>query len=75
MQSFIGTIVSVATKNTVKVEVPYSFRHPKYLKVLKRTTNLLAHNEIEGLKIGQKVRIIKSRPYSKNKHFKVTEII
>ncbi len=75
MQTFNGTIVSVSMKDTVKVEIPYSFRHPKYLKVLKRKTNLLAHTEMEGLKIGDKVKIVKTKPYSKNKHFKVTEVI
>lgn len=75
MQTFTGTIVSTKMKNTVAVEVPYTVRHPKYHKILKRTTKLLAHNEIEGLKVGQKVNIVKTKPYSKNTHFKVVEAI
>ncbi|MBI3888024.1 30S ribosomal protein S17 [Candidatus Microgenomates bacterium] len=75
MQTFKGTVVAVKTLNTVKVAVEYIYRHPKYKKILKRTTKLLAHNELEGLKGGDLVEIIKSKPYSKLKHFKVVKKI
>ncbi len=73
MQVFEGIITSAKTLNTIAVEVLYFAKHPKYKKVLKRTTNLLAHNEIEGLKEGDKVEIVSSKPYSKLKHFKVSK--
>ncbi len=73
MQTFIGTVTSIKMKNTLAVVVPYSEKHPKYLKVIQRKTNLLVHSDIEGIKEGDKVRIVKSRPYSKLKHFKVLE--
>lgn len=75
MQRFIGTIVSNSTKDTVKVEIPYSVRHPKYQKIMKRKTKLLVHNELPDLKVGDKVEILKSQPYSKMKHFKVAKKI
>lgn len=75
MQTFEATVVSNKTTQTVTVTTDYIFRHPKYKKILKRTTKLAAHNDIPDIKIGDKVRLIKSRPYSKTKHFKVTEII
>ena len=75
MQKFKGTIVTLSSKDTVKVAISYSIRHPKYQKVMKKTTNLLVHNEMEGLKIGDKVEIVKSMPYSKRKHFKVEKKI
>lgn len=75
MQKFSGTIVSMATKDTIKVEIYYSIRHPKYQKILKKTTTLLTHNDIEGLKVGDKVEIVKSKPFSKMKHFKVAKKI
>lgn len=59
----------MSSKDTVKVAISYSIRHPKYQKVMKKTTNLLVHNEMEGLKVGDKVEIVKSMPYSKKKHF------
>lgn len=73
MQKFKAIIVSMATKDTVKVAISYSIRHPKYQKVLKKTTKLLVHNELEGLKVGDKVEIVKSMPYSKRKHFLVVK--
>jgi small subunit ribosomal protein S17 len=73
MQKFKGTIVTLSSKDTVKVAISYSIRHPKYLKVMKKTTNLLVHNEMEGLKVGDKVEIVKSMPFSKRKHFIVVK--
>lgn len=63
----------MSSKDTVKVAISYSIRHPKYQKVMKKTTNLLVHNEMEGLKVGDKVEIVKSMPFSKRKHFIVTK--
>lgn len=73
MQTFEGTVTSAKSKNTVLVEISYSRKHPKYHKVLKKTTKILAHNETEGIKEGDKVEIVKSRPYSKQKHFIVNK--
>ncbi len=75
MQKFNGIITSVKTLNTVGVEVVYFQKHPKYQKVLKKTTKLLAHNELNDLKEGDRVEIVKSRPYSKLKHFVVSKKI
>ncbi len=75
MQKLEGIITSVKMKNTVAVAVPYIYQHPKYKKILKKTTKLLVHNELEGLKEGDKVSIVKTKPYSKRKHFKVLEKI
>ena len=74
MQTFSGFIISNKMKDTVTVNVPYTVRHPKYHKILKRSTKLLAHTD-KKLEIGQKVKIAKCRPYSKNTHFKVTAVI
>ncbi len=71
MQEFVGKVVSVKTPKTVAVEVPYVYRHPKYKKIIRRTTKLLVHNEIPEIKDGDMVRISKSRPYSRRKHFKL----
>ena len=75
MQFFEGKVVSAATAQTVGVEIPYFKKHAKYQKIIKLTTKLLAHNELEGVKVGDTVKIVKSRPYSKSKHFLVTEIL
>lgn len=75
MQSFKGQVTSAKTLKTVKVEVEYTYHHPKYKKILKRMTKLLVHNEIEGIKEGDRVEIVKSKPFSKLKHFKVLKKI
>lgn len=73
MQSFEGVVISSKTKDTVRVEIVYFQKHPKYQKVLEKTTKLVAHNEIDGIKEGDKVEITNTKPYSKTKHFKVTK--
>lgn len=75
MQSQIGKVVSSKTPQTLTVVFSYTKRHPKYQKILKKETRFLVHNELEGVKEGDEVRFVKSRPYSKNKHFKTVEII
>lgn len=73
MQTFIGKVTSAKTLKTVAVEVGFTQTHPKYKKVISRKTKLQVHNEIEGIKEGDKVKIGKSRPFSKTKHFTVIE--
>ncbi len=75
MQKFEGVIVSVKGVNSVVVTTDYIFRHKKYKKILTRTTRIAAHNEIENLKTGDRVELVKCRPYSRTKHFRVTKVI
>lgn len=74
MQSVMGKVISAKMQGTVVVAVAYSFAHPRYKKVIRRTTRLFAHDE-KGAKEGDEVRIVKSKPYSKKTHFVVTEIL
>ena len=73
MQMLEGIVKSVSDKNSIIVTVEYLYRYRKYNKTVMKTAKLAAHNEIEGLKTGDKVRLVKSKPYSKTKHFKVME--
>ncbi len=66
-----GTVISIASKQTVIVEVVRSSRHPLYKKMVKRTKHFAVHNEVEGIAVGDHVRIAESRPMSKTKHFKM----
>lgn len=75
MQTFEGIVTSSKGINTVGVEVVFFQKHPKYQKVLKKTTRVLAHNEISSVRAGDLVEVVKTRPYSKLKHFKVTRKI
>jgi small subunit ribosomal protein S17 len=60
---------------TVVVEVQVIRRHPLYRRILRRTKKYKAHDEANVAKMGDLVRIIESRPYSKEKRWRVAEIV
>jgi len=68
-----GKVVSTKMQKTVVVKVERKFRHPLYEKVVTYYKNYKAHNEDFDLKKGDVVKIIETRPISKDKHFKVIE--
>jgi len=72
-QTYSGTVISQNNPKTVGVELIFHRRHPKYQKVLKIRKKLQVHNENLSLKIGDKVIIKNSRPFSKTKRFLVIE--
>ena len=71
----VGTVVAKKMKKTVTVEVERQIRHPLYKKIVRHRQTFLAHDETEKCKIGDKVRIIETRPISKLKRWRVLEII
>ena len=62
-------------KDTVIVTVPYTMRHRKYGKILKKNTRLAAHSETPNLSVGDQVTLVETRPYSRTVYFRVTEVI
>lgn len=70
----IGKVVGTKINKTALVEIERLTPHPLYKKRLKKTKKFQAHDEI-GVKIGDKVKIVSSRPISRSKHFKVSEVI
>lgn len=70
----IGKVVGTKINKTALVEIERLTPHPLYKKRLKKTKRFQAHDEI-GVKIGDKVKIVSSRPISRSKHFKVSEVI
>lgn len=70
-QVYSGKVISLKNAKTATVELFFTKPHPKYHKVIKRRRNIQAHNEDFDLKIGDKVIIESSRPYSKIKRFLV----
>ena len=74
-KSRVGVVVSDGRDKTVTVEVPSSFSHPRYDKVVRRSTKLHAHDEANDAKIGDTVRIAEIRPISKQKRWRVVEIV
>ena len=70
-----GTVVSDKMDKTVVVEVVDRVRHAKYNKFVLRTKKLHAHDEANDANIGDKVRVMETRPLSKSKRWRVTEIV
>ena len=74
-RSFIGEVVSDRMNKTVVVIVERIFLHPTYKKVVRKITKVKAHDEKNECRFGDTVRILESRPISKNKHWRVIEIL
>ena len=70
-----GEVVSTKMQKTVTVKVERTIRHPNFEKVVTRAKKYYAHNEIPDVQVGQKVRIIETRPLSKLKRWRVLEIL
>lgn len=71
----IGTVVSDKMDKTVVVAIQDNVKHPLYKKIIKRTAKFKAHDEKNECTIGDKVEIMETRPISKDKRWRVTEII
>ena len=74
-KTMIGTVVSNKMDKTVVVEVKTSVRHDVYKKTVKRTYKLKAHDEENACKVGDKVKVMETRPLSKDKRWRVVEIM
>jgi len=70
----IGVVVSAKMQKTVVVAVERLVRHDVYRKTIKRTSTFMAHDE-KGAAKGDTVRIVETRPLSKNKRWRVEEIV
>ena len=71
----VGVVVSDARDKTVTVEIPTSTLHPRYTKVVRRATRLHAHDESNDARVGDTVRIMETRPLSRQKRWRVVEIV
>ena len=71
----IGTVTSDKMDKTVVVSVATNVKHPKYGKIVKRTYNLKAHDEENVCQIGDKVKVMETRPLSKDKRWRVVEVM
>jgi small subunit ribosomal protein S17 len=70
-----GEVVSNKMEKTVVVVVRRTRRHPLYGKVIRISKRYKAHDEKNECLVGDEVRIVESRPYSKDKHWRVEEIL
>ncbi|MCL2440846.1 MAG: 30S ribosomal protein S17 [Treponema sp.] len=74
-KEFIGTVKSDKMEKTIVVSIETLKLHPLYKKYVKRTKKVKAHDEKNEAKIGDRVRVIECRPISKEKCWKLVEII
>ena len=71
----VGVVVSDKMDKTITVAVKYRVRHPLYGKIINRTTKLKAHDENNECGIGDTVRLMETRPLSRDKRWRLVEII
>ena len=71
----IGTVTSNKMDKTIVVSVETSVKHPIYGKIVKRTYKLKAHDEENKCQIGDKVKVMETRPLSKDKRWRVVEVM
>lgn len=74
-KSRIGLVVSDKMDKTVVVEIVRRFPHPLYGKMVTRNKKLKAHDETNSAKVGDTVRITETRPLSKQKRWRLAEIV
>ena len=71
----VGKVVSDKMDKTIVVSVTDNVKHPLYNKIVKRTYKLKAHDEKNDAKIGDTVRVMETRPLSKDKRWRLVEIM
>lgn len=71
----IGTVVSDKMDKTVVVKIDRRFPHPLYKRIINRSMKVQAHDEANECNAGDTVKIMATRPYSKSKRWRVSEIL
>ena len=74
-KSRTGVVVSDKREKTVTVAIKQSFPHPKYGMIVRKTKKLYAHDESFDAKVGDTVRVMETKPISKMKRWRITEVI
>lgn len=74
-RTFIGRVVSNKMDKTIVVAIETKVRHPLYGKTVNRTTKYKAHDEKNEAQVNDRVLIMETRPLSKDKHFRLVEIV
>ena len=71
----VGKVVSDKMDKTIVVAIEDNIKHPLYKKIIKKTVRLRAHDENNECRIGDRVSVMETRPLSKDKRWRVVEII
>ncbi|MFM9137859.1 MAG: 30S ribosomal protein S17 [Actinomycetota bacterium] len=70
-----GVVVSNKMNKTIVISIVERVRHPKYAKFVSRTKKLYAHDEANDAQIGDRVRVMETRPMSKQKRWRLIEVL
>lgn len=70
-----GVVVSAAMEKTIIVAITESVRHARYRRTVRRTKRLYVHDEESLAKVGDTVRVVETRPYSKLKRWRIIEVL
>ena len=70
-----GTVVSMSGDKSIKVQIDYTVKHPRYGKYIKRRTKLGVHDEKNAAGLGDVVEIAECRPISKTKNWRLVEVV
>jgi small subunit ribosomal protein S17 len=70
-----GVVVSNKMDKTIVISIVERVRHPKYAKFVQRTKKLYAHDEANDAQIGDRVRVMETRPMSKQKRWRLVEVL
>ena len=70
----IGKVVSDKMDKTIVVAIEYNVKHPLYGKIMKRTYKLKAHDENQEARVGDRVKVMETRPLSKDKRWRLVEV-
>ncbi|MEM8953888.1 MAG: 30S ribosomal protein S17 [Verrucomicrobiota bacterium] len=71
----VGVVISDGMEKTIVVDVVRRVQHPKFKKIVKRSSKLYAHDEEGAAKVGDKVRVMEIRPISKKKRWRLVEVL
>ena len=71
----VGRVVSNKMQKSITIAIDRKVKHPIYGKFMNKTTKLMAHDEKNEAKIGDTVKIAETRPLSKNKRWRLVEIV
>ena len=74
-KTMVGLVSSDKMDKTVVVSVVNNVKHPEYGKIIKRTYKLKAHDENNECHVGDRVKVMETRPLSKDKRWRVVEIV
>jgi len=74
-KSRVGVVTSSAMDKTITISVERKLRHPIYGKFVKKTKKFMSHDEKNDCTVGDTVRIMETRPMSKNKRWRLVEIL